>query len=321
MTKPEPPFEPADFSKIRTYSIRQRKSLVTIDMFASINDYKKSGKLGDLFPDILKAKDLRAVVTAIRRARSEGKPVIVGMGAHVIKVGLAPIIIDMMTRGFIDVIAMNGAGGVHDMEIAFHGATSEDVSAEIQEGRFGMVEETAAHFNGAIKKYNEPGRGLGERLGRYIVENKMPGANVSILAMAYELGKVVTIHSAIGTDIVHMHPGMDGGLTGEATLNDFKLFTGAVSRLTGGGVYMNIGSAVLLPEVFIKALSAARNLGSDVSGFTTVNMDMIQGYRPTVNVVNRPIKGEGEGISLTGSHEIMIPLLYHLLLNEGEDTA
>ncbi|VAX24635.1 hypothetical protein MNBD_NITROSPINAE04-2142 [hydrothermal vent metagenome] len=311
-------FQQANFSKIVSYPIEKRKSLVNTGMFADIDAYGKTGKLADLLPSALKATALKEVVKAIRNAKENGKPVMVGMGAHVIKVGLSPVIIDMMGRGYIDAVAMNGAGAVHDLEIAFNGATSEDVASEIKEGRFGMVEETSAHYNSALGKFATGATGIGEALGRYIAEEKMPNAAVSIMAQGWELKKPVTIHSAIGTDIVHIHPDIDGEVTGRATLNDFKLFTGIVSEMGNGGVYLNIGSAVLLPEIFIKALSAARNLGADVTNFTTVNLDMIQHYRPAVNVVNRPIQGAGKGISITGHHEILIPLIYHLLLNEGE---
>lgn len=318
MKRPEYKFDLADFSRIKTFPIADRKNLVTTKMFTDLDRYKKSGEVADLFPALLKADDIKAVAHAIIAAKEKNKPVVLGIGAHVIKCGLAPILIDMMDRGIVDAIAMNGAGGVHDMEIAFNGETSENVATEIKEGRFGMVEETAAHFNKAIARYGADGAGLGEILGRHIIEEKMPNQKVSLLAQGYERAIPVTCHVAIGTDIVHLHPDVDGAATGEATLNDFKLFTGVVSKLGQGGVYLNIGSAVLLPEVFIKALSAARNLGADVSDFVTVNMDMLQHYRPNVNVVNRPIQGSGAGYNLTGHHEIMIPLLYHLIVgNQG----
>ena len=312
-------FKLADLSKLKTYSIEERKSLVNMGMLSDVSAYKKSGKFMDILPQALKAESLKNVVSAIRSAKQNKKPVMVGMGAHVIKVGLAPVVIDLMERGFIDAIALNGAGAVHDLEMAFHGETSEAVATEIKEGRFGTVDETATHLNGALKKYATGDVGMGEAIGRYITDENMPNSGISILAAGWRMKKPVTVHSAIGTDIVHIHPTMDGEITGRATLNDFKLFTGVVSKLGGGGVYLNIGSAVLLPEVFIKSLSAARNLGADVSGFTTVNLDMIQHYRPAVNVVNRPIQGAGKGISITGHHEIMIPLIYHLLLSEGSD--
>lgn len=306
-------FKPADFRKITTYSIEKRKSLVKIDDFTDLQKYGETGRFTDLLPSILRADDLKDVVNAIRAANEKGLPVVVGMGAHVIKCGLSPIIINMMERGIINALALNGAGAVHDLEIAYHGATSEDVAQEIESGRFGTVDETGAHFDAALK--SRGAAGMGEALGSYIVNNKMPNANLSLFARGWELDIPVTAHVAIGTDITHISPGADGEAIGQATMIDFKLFTGVVSRLKGG-VYLNIGSSVVLPEVFIKALSAARNLGEDASGFMAVNMDMIQSYRPSVNVVNRPVQGAGRGVSLTGHHEIMIPLLYHLLIHE-----
>ncbi len=309
-------FEPADFSRLTTYSIKERTSIVDRSKFVDLTLHKKSNAITDLFPDMLKSADLLKLVTAIKNAKQKGKPVLLGMGAHVIKCGLSTIIIEMMREGLIDAVALNGAGAVHDTEIAFHGATSEIVAVEIKEGRFGMVEETGAHINGALAKAGK-NEGFGEALGRYMVEQKFSNLDLSILASGHELGVPVTVHAAIGTDIVHFHPSINGEDTGRATLNDFKLFTGIVGELGGGGVYLNVGSAVLLPEVFIKALSAARNLGNDVTGFTTANFDMLQHYRPGVNVVSRPIQGEGNGFAITGHHEIMIPLLYHLLMQDG----
>ena len=318
MSKPSYKFQPADFADVTSYPIDKRKSLVNVDMFTDLDRYKKSGAIADLFPSTLKANDLLSVATAIREAKAKGKPVVIGMGAHLIKCGLSPIIIDLMERGMVDAIAMNGACAVHDMEIAFHGETSEDVAVEINEGRFGMAEETALHINAALERFSEEGTGMGEALGRYMRDTKMKNSRLSLISRGVGLSIPVTLHVAIGTDIVHLHPSFDGAITGRASLHDFKLFTGVVSNLGGGGVYLNIGSAVLLPEIFIKALSAARNLGADVTDFTTVNMDMLQHYRPNVNVVNRPTKGNGKGYSLTGHHEIMLPLLYHLLINPSE---
>lgn len=309
------PFKPADFGGIKHYPIQTRKSLVDAGMFADPARYKKSGKLSDLFPAILKGTDLPAVARAIKKAKANGRPVVAAMGAHVIKCGLAPILIEMMEAGVLSALAVNGAVAVHDLEIAFHGATSEDVASEIKTGRFGMVEETSRHYHQAIAGARD-GEGLGAALGRYIAGEKMKNAHLSVLARGWELNVPVTVHVAVGTDIVHASGLADGAALGMATLNDFKLFTGVVARLAGG-VYLNIGSAVVLPEVFIKALSAARNMGNKVEGFTAVNMDMIQGYRPNVNVVNRPVEGSGKGYSITGHHEIMIPLLYHLLREEG----
>jgi len=309
------PFGSADFARIKQHPIEDRKSLVSSDMFASLSGYAATGRISDLFPPILKGKDLLAIVGAIKQARAAGKPVVVAMGAHVIKVGLAPVLIDLMEKKVVNAVAVNGAVAVHDLEIAFHGATSEDVAQEIKTGRFGMVEQTSAHYHSAIAGAG-PDEGLGAALGRYINEKKMKNAHLSLFAAGWRLNVPITAHVAVGTDIVHASAEADGAALGRATLNDFKLFTGVVASLAGG-VYLNIGSAVVLPEVFIKALSAARNMGSRVEDFTAVNMDMIQGYRPNVNVVNRPVEGSGKGYSITGHHEIMIPLLYHLLKEEG----
>ena len=284
-------------------------------MFTVLEKYAATGKLAHLFPSILKANDILAVVRAIKQAKAEGRPVVAAIGAHVIKCGLAPIFIDLMEKGALSAVAVNGAVAVHDLEIAFHGATSEDVALEIKTGRFGMVEQTSTHYHAAIAQAAD-NEGLGAALGRYIHQEKMKNAGLSLLAEGWRLNKPVTVHVAVGTDIVHASAQADGAALGQATLSDFKLFTGVVSQLSGG-VYLNIGSAVVLPEVFIKALSAARNIGNKVEGFTAVNMDMIQGYRPNVNVVNRPVEGSGKGYSITGHHEIMIPLLYHLLREEG----
>ena len=308
------PFRPADFSKIKTHPIAARKSLVNLSMLASLENYRRTGKLSALLPPTLKAAELLSVRDAILAARARGAPVVAAMGAHVIKVGLSPIIIDLLERGILSAVAFNGAGAVHDLEIAFHGATSEDVAEEIRTGRFGMAEETSAHFNAALAR--RPDTGAGEAVGRYIVEERMPHARHSILARAFELGAPATLHIALGTDITHVDARADGAVIGRAAMADFKLFTGVVARLSGG-VYLNIGSTALLPEVFIKSLSAARNMGHEVKDFFTVNMDMIQSYRPNVNVVNRPTRDGGRGVALTGHHEIMVPLLYHLLVGEG----
>lgn len=309
------PHKPADFGRIKSYGIEGRKSLVDTSMFADVGGYGQTKRYSDLLPPTLKAGDLMAVVKAIREAKKGGRRVVAALGAHVVKCGLSPVIIDLMERGIIDAVALNGAGVVHDMEIAFHGATSEDVAEEIGSGRFGMVEQTPAHFNAALKGMKDSD-GMGVALGRYMAGKNMVNNHLSILASGYRLKIPVTVHVAIGTDIVHTSPEADGAAIGRATMTDFKIFTAVVSGLKDG-VYMNIGSAVVLPEVFLKALSTARNIGEDARGFTAVNFDMIQGYRPNVNVVNRPTLEAGKGYSITGHHEIMIPLLYHLLVGEG----
>jgi hypothetical protein len=310
-------FKPLTAQGIKTYSIKDRNSKVTIDDFAECP--KAGGSMMDFLdslPNILGAKDIKEIASRIIDTHMTGKTVAIGMGAHVIKVGLSPIIIEMMERGIISSIAMNGACIVHDFETAFIGCTSEDVDSELLGGNFGMAEETGRLLNGAIK--GAAGRGLGRAVGDMINESEFPYKDKSILAAGSRLDIPVTVHVAVGTDILHVHPSVDGAATGEATLKDFQLFTGIVSTLQDGA-YINIGSAVLLPEVFLKALTLARNLGHKVKDFTTVNMDFIQHYRPTTNVVKRPVKGgAGKGFSLTGHHEIMVPLLYAAII-EGLD--
>lgn len=303
-----------DFSKIKTYPIAERNNKVSITQFSHLEKWKSDGKIEDLFPGILKGNDIRNVVQAIREAKKRGKPIVWAMGAHVIKCGLSLLLIDLMKKGLVSGIALNGAGAIHDYEIASIGKTSEDVAEEIQGGRFGMVEETGAHMAAALKKYLEGDVGLGEAWGRDILEKDYPHKDYSLLAEGVKNNIPVTIHPAIGTDITHIHPDFDGAVLGKGAHNDFKWYIGSVAELGDGGCYLNIGSAVVLPEVFLKAVSVARNLGHPVENFTSVNMDMIQHYRPRENVTGRPTLNKGKGYSLTGHHEIMIPLLYHLLL-------
>ena len=303
-------FKPLSSKGIRTYSIRKRKSKVSAADLARIPE--KGGSFKDFFdslPDILGAKDFKDVVAAIVLARKKRKTIAVGMGAHVIKTGLSPLIIDLMERGVINSVSMNGAGIVHDFELAYSGSTSEDVDSELKSGAFGMAEETGCLINKAIKMGAKKGFGLGRSVGVMIEKSRYPYKRLSILAAGARLGIPVTVHVAIGTDIVHIHPQMDGAATGKASIKDFQLFAGVVSSLEGG-VYINIGSAVIMPEVFLKAITLSRNLGYKVKNFTTVNMDFIQHYRPITNVVRRPTMGGGRGFRLTGHHEIMVPLLY-----------
>ncbi len=238
-----------------------------------------------------------------------------GMGAHVIKVGLNPIIIDLMERSIITGIAMNGAGVVHDTEIAIAGRTSEEVEEVLGSGSFGAAKETGEIINGSVKLGAENNKGLGEAVGGYLQENNFPFNNVSLLATASRLQIPLTVHVAVGTDIVHIHPNADGAATGKTTYQDFQLFCSMVSDLQGG-VYLNVGSAVLLPEVFLKALTASRNLGHLVNNFTTVNLDFIRHYRPITNVVNRPTIDGGKGYNITGHHELMLPLIAAALIDE-----
>lgn len=302
-------FKPISSSKLKTYSLKTRKSKVKVNDFAKPFSKEKSFKdfLNSL-PHILAANNLRQVASSVVAAYKNKKAVVVGMGAHVIKVGLSPVIIDLMERGIINAVAMNGACIVHDFEIAYAGMTSEDVDAEIGKGGFGMSEETGKLLNNAIKRGVKKGWGIGKSVGQMINSSQYPYKDLSILAAGARLGVPVTVHVAVGTDIIHLHPQMDGKATGEGSHIDFKLFTGVVANLEGGA-YLNIGSAVLLPEVFLKALTLVRNLGYTVERFTTVNMDFIQHYRPLTNVVKRPTKQGGKGYTITGHHEIMVPLL------------
>lgn len=305
-------FKPISSRGLKTYSIKDRKSKVSVGDFA-VPSPKGSSFAGFLesLPDILAARDLKEVASAVVHAHRNGRTVAVGMGAHVIKVGLGPLIIDLMERGVISAIAMNGACVVHDFETAFAGCTSEDVDAELGSGSFGMAEETGRLLNKAIKKGAK--KGLGRAVGEMIWKSRFPHKDKSILAAGARLGIPVTVHVALGTDILHIHPHMDGAATGAASTTDFRIFSSVVASLEGG-IYVNIGSAVILPEVFLKAITLVRNLGHGIKGFSTVNMDFIQHYRPLTNVVRRPTMGGGKGYRLTGHHEIMVPLLYGAIM-------
>ena len=311
--QPEPSLiPPIDVSALKTYPLKKRHSLVQVSNFAT--PWKPGGSFSKFcasLPDILAVKTLRAVAQAVATAHRKGRPVIVGLGAHVIKVGLAPIVTDLMERGIVTAVAMNGAGIIHDFELALMGHTSEEVDTEIDDGRFGMADETGRILNDAISRGAKEGEGLGEAIGRYInrSENQFPNRATSILATGARLGVPVTVHVAMGTDIIHMHPSADGAAIGEGSLRDFRLLAGVVGGLDGG-VYLNLGSAVVMPEVFVKALNLARNVGRPVRRLTTVDMDFIRHYRPGVNVVARPTATGGTGIRLTGHHEIMFPLLW-----------
>lgn len=295
--------------KPRLIPLRTRKSKVHVGDFA--RPFSRGGNFSDFLstlPRILAGNDLRDVISEIALARMQGKPVILGIGAHVIKVGLSPIIIDALEEGIITCVAMNGAGAIHDLEIAMAGKTSEDVEAGLSRGSFGMAEETGRFFNNAVRQGAKRRRGIGRALGDMILKARFPYGKQSILAAGVRCGVPVTVHVAIGTDTVHVHPGADGASLGEGSLRDFRTFSDAVSRLEGG-VYLNVGAAVILPEVFLKALTLVRNTGARVRRVTTVNMDFIQHYRPTMNVVRRPTQDGGRGYALTGHHEILVPLL------------
>ena len=310
---------PLDFSALKTYSIHDRFSKVTVDNFAKPvgAGATVSGLLASL-PDQLLGLDFPELVERLAAAHKNKRPIMVGMGAHVIKVGLNPILIDLMERGIVTSIALNGAGIVHDTEVAMAGRTSEEVGDVLGSGAFGAAKETGEVVNEAINLGAKKDLGMGAALGDYLLEQNFPHNDVSLLASARRLGVPVTVHVAIGTDIVHIHPAADGAAIGQTSHHDFKLFSGMVADLEGGA-YLNIGSAVLLPEVFLKALTVARNLGHTVSNFTTANFDFIRHYRPMTNVVNRPTAGGGKGYNITGHHELMIPLLAAALLDQLAD--
>jgi len=302
-------YKPIDLTGVQTYPLAGRKSKVSSGDFAKT--WRKGSSLRQFLanlPDILAGEQLKSVISAIASAYKNERTVVFGMGAHVIKVGLNPVVIDLMELGVITAVAMNGAGIVHDLELALVGHTSEDVAAAIEDGSFGMARETCAFVAEALASADEKMMGLGEAVGRLIIEKKLPMADQSILAAGARLGRPVTVHVAIGTDIIHMHPEFDAAKAGAATHRDFRLFAAIVADLEKG-VYLNVGSAVILPEIFLKAATLVRNLGHNLSEFTTVNLDFIKHYRPLTNVINRPTAKGGRGINLVGHHEILLPLI------------
>jgi deoxyhypusine synthase len=300
---------PIDRSQVRTIPARRRHSKVRRVQEAV--PHRPGASLADFLdglPRILGAADLRAAIDAAAKAHRRGKVLIWGFGAHLIKVGLAPLVVDLIERELVGGLMMNGAGCVHDLELAMMGRTSEDVAPALDDGSFGMAKETALELNRAIVAGHVQGLGMGEAVGRAILAGRFPYKDRSVLAAAVRVGIPATIHTAIGTDIHHMHPSADGAALGATSFRDFETLTRLVAALEGG-VLFNIGSAVILPEVFLKALALARNLGHKVEKFTTVNCDFIRQYRPTVNVVERPTRLGGRGISLVGHHEILVPLI------------
>ena len=306
-----------DLTGIKTYPLASRQSKVRHDHFAKPWDPASgmSGWLASL-PNLLAAADFRAVVAAIADARANDRGIVWGLGAHVIKAGLSPVIVDLMERGFVSAIAMNGAGLIHDFEVALSGATSEEVDASLGPGEFGMAEETGRHLNEAIAAGAQQGLGLGQAATAYLADRHPPFGRVSLLCAAARLQIPVTVHVAVGTDITHMHPSASGEAIGAASLKDFRYFTSFVAELQGG-VYLNCGSAVILPEVLLKAVSLVRNRGISLDGLTTVNFDFVRLYRPETNVVRRPVAGIGRGYSITGHHEITLPLLAAALIHGG----
>lgn len=304
-------FRPINFDEIKTYELASRPSKVTVKSFAAPS--LKTDSLKDFLntlPDILAVKSLREIAAQIRRARKLDKPIVWGIGGHVVKTGLAPIIIDLMKRGYVTAIASNGSVLVHDTEIALVGFTSEDVDASLTKGDFGAARETGEILNAAAQKASRDKIGLGESMGREVLNFNPPNVDASLLCRAFQQKIPFTAHLAIGADIGHFHKSCDGAALGAASHLDFKLFCSIIKEINGGGVYLNVGSAVILPEIFLKAVTVIRNLNFPFQDFTTANFDFIQSYRPNTNVVRRPTANNaGRGFSITGHHELMIPLL------------
>jgi hypothetical protein len=312
----EESLRPLDLAEVNTYSLKQRPSKVTIKDFAhpasadsSLADFLKT------LPNILAVESLREIAARVRRARALQKPIIWGIGGHVVKTGLAPVIIDLMKRGFVSAIAANGSVLVHDAEIALVGSTSEDVDATLGAGAFGAAEETGRLLNDAARAGARDEIGLGEAMGRALLALTPEHTDFSLLCAAYNARLPFTAHVTIGADIAHFHPQADGAALGATTHTDFRLLAELVRRLDGGGCYLNVGSAVVLPEIFLKAVTLVRNLGHPLQDFTTANFDFIQSYRPLTNVVRRPVAGgAGRGYAITGHHELTIPLLAAAIL-------
>ncbi|MBI4618044.1 MAG: hypothetical protein HY720_30855 [Planctomycetes bacterium] len=311
------PLEPADLSGVRRYSIAGRKSLVSREDFVRlVGPEATAAELVQSFPDILVGREFKALAARIARAVQSGAKVGLALGAHVIKCGLSPLVIDLMERGIVHGVALHGAGAIHDLELARAGETSEDVAAGVVDGSFGMAAETGDAMNAATRRAARERCGLGRAVGREILESGAPYSHLSILAAATRLDLPATVFVAIGTDIVHMHPGVDAAALGEASYLDFRLLVSFVQGL-GGGVWLNVGSAVILPEVFLKAVNVARNLGSPVADLATADLDMLRHYRPRVNVCERPVR---ESYRLTGHHEILLPLLRVAILANLRET-
>ena len=306
--------------KINDYSLRNRPSKVHQSQFARPFTGDSFQEFLASLPDILAAADIKELARRIAAARSRDRAIIWALGGHVIKTGLAPLLIRLLTEGFVTAIATNGSVIIHDFEIAYCGSTSEDVEEQLGSGAFGMARETGQFLNEAINRGADQDTGIGEAVGRYLQSCALDFPDYSLVLQAYQQDVPFTVHAAYGTDIIHNHPRASGASLGKCTEIDYRIFTQEVSRLHDGGVFINVGSAVLLPEVFLKAVSAVRNSGQKLSGFSTANFDFLQHYRPTQNVVNRPVEGDGKGFAITGHHELTIPLLAGILLNLNEPT-
>ncbi|GAB4256448.1 MAG: hypothetical protein Kow0092_02460 [Deferrisomatales bacterium] len=313
---PPPPGGPP--APMHTYPLADRPSKVRVEDFVA--PYRPGSTFAaflDSLPRYLQAEDLKALAGAIAAAHRADRVVALGLGAHNLKVGLQPLYAELMARGLVTSVALNGAGIVHDFELAFAGHTSEDVEAQLSRGRFGMARETGQWLNRVILQGHRRGQGLGEAVGEAIWEEGLPHRDKSLLAAAYRNGVVCTVHVAVGTDIVHLHPEADGEAIGGASLRDFRRFCAVVAELQDG-VYLNVGSAVVLPEVFLKALTVARNAGREVTRFTAADLDFVRNYRPSQNVVGRPTRAGGKGYRLTGPHELLVPLLFAAVLERLE---
>ena len=306
-----------DLTKLKTYPAGSRKSKVNFSAFARV--CRKGGSFHQFYesiPNILAAKEFQTVVEAIVEAHRRRKTILWMFGAHVIKVGLSPLLIELIKRKVVTAVAMNGAGIIHDFELAFMGSTSEDVAAALADGSFGMAEETHRLVNRAIQDGAKKDWGLGQSVGAMIVKQRMPYKNLSVLATCYQLGVPATVHVAIGTDIIHQHATADGAAIGQTSMADFRRLVSVVSTLGQGGVVGNLGSAVILPEVFLKAVSISRNLGHSVKDFTAFDFDMIRHYRPYENVLKRPTLLGGKAVHITGHHELLIPLLVRAVIEQ-----
>jgi hypothetical protein len=313
---------PFDLSDVKTYQLKSRPSKVTVDLFSRPHEKGTtvSQFLGSL-PGILASRNLQDLAHAIVNARSNGKNIIWGIGGHVIKTGLSPILIDLMDRGLVSALALNGSCIIHDYEIALVGSTSEDVEEQLQTGAFGMAEETGRGINQAIQEGVADGLGIGESLGRHLAGLNPAFGRYSLLLQAYRRNIPATVHVTIGADIIHNHPSVPPAAIGEGSHRDYRLLAGLIEGLNDGGVYLNCGSAVTLPEVFLKGVTLVRNNGRQLQNFTTANLDFIQHYRPTENVLKRPVKNGGRGIAITGHHEIILPLLAAWLVELSPDTG
>ncbi len=311
-------YMPIDLSKVKTYSIKSRDNKVNVrDHFAPpIKAGRSVTEFIDSLPRLLGADNLRGVVDAVIKARQKDRPVVLAMGGHVIKCGLQPVLKSLIDADVITAVAMNGSAAIHDFEVSLVGATSEEVGDVLHSGDFGFSDETGAGMNRAITSGLDRGIGFAQAVGEWIIAKEHPFKEYSLIASCVEKGLPVTAHVAMGTDIIHQHPEMDGAVTGEMSIRDFRLITSVVADLGDGGVWLNVGSAVIMPEIFLKALSIAQNLGHHVDNFTTANFDMNQHYRPMQNVIKRPTSGSGNGYSIVGHHEINIPLLAAAILDK-----